>query len=408
LYQQDLIDGHIRAHLRAAPPRRPMFPIIPLGIHCDDFTPDKAAGQGLRDQIGAAPGDVVFTTIARLTPHEKFDPLPIYRAMALAQAELNGQKLHVVFCGVFQDDYSRQVFKKGAAQMMPQVGFTVLDGANPADRKAALSGADVFMFLIDNIQETFGLAPIEAMAAGLPILASDWDGMKDTVNPDVGFRVTTRTLSPQHLMHEALRHHGGIDSYHQYCASASAMTEIDQPELIARVLELARNPELRARMGAAGKVRARSHYDWRNVIPQMQALWGEQNAMRIAGTAGALRYPGHALAVAPSPTALFASYPTARLDMGSERLVATAVTGALSMADTFALRDYAGIRRSFASLEQIQAVLDALTANGPAGAVAEDLVTPSAQTRFTVDRVLVWLLKYGFAHRIGQSPPAPE
>ncbi len=49
--------------------------------------------------------------------------------------------------------------------------------------------------MIDNIQETFGLAPLEGMAAGLPLLVSDWDGMKDTVSPDVGFRVKTRSLA---------------------------------------------------------------------------------------------------------------------------------------------------------------------------------------------------------------------
>lgn len=401
LYQQDLIDGHIRVHLRAQPPARPMFPVIPLGIHCDDFTPDPAAGSALRDRIKAGPQDVVFTTIARLTPHEKFDPLPIYRAMQVAQEQLSGQRLHLVLCGVFRDDYSRRIFEKGAAALMPDVGFTLLDGAKPEDRKAALSGADVFMFLIDNIQETFGLAPIEGMAAGLPILATDWDGMKDTVTPDVGFRVTTRSLSPQHLAQEALRHHGGIDSYHQYCAATSAVTEVDQPELVARILELARNPDLRARMGAAGRLRAREIYDWQAVIPQMQDLWAEQSARRQAGAASALRYPAHALAVAPSPTGLFASYPSARLDMGQERLVASRQTGPLSLTETFKLRDYAALKRSFASLEQVEKIHAALTAAGEAGALADDLTAPTGLNRLTVDRVLVWLLKYGFAERKG-------
>lgn len=399
LYQQELIDNHIRAHLKAAPPARPMFPVIPLGIHCDDFEPDQAAGQALRARIGAAPEDVVFATIARLTPHEKFDPLPIYRAMQIAQGQLPGQRLHVVFCGVFSDDYARRIFEKSAPRMMPDVGFALLDGANPNDRKAALSGADVFMFLIDNIQETFGLAPIEGMAAGLPILASDWDGMKDTIATDVGFRVTTRMLSPQHLTAEALRYHGEIDNYHQYCAATSATTEIDQQELVARILELARNREMRIKMGAAGRLRARQVYDWAKVIPQMQDLWAEQNARRVAGAASALRYPSHALAVAPSPTGLFAAYPTARLNMDGERLIGVANSGVLSLSETFHLRDYAGLKRSFASLEQVEKTHAALIAAGDEGAVAEDLVIPSGENRMTVDRVLVWLLKYGFARR---------
>jgi glycosyltransferase involved in cell wall biosynthesis len=234
-----------------------MLPVIPLGIHTDDFARDDGARAALRARIGAGEGDVVFATIARLTPHEKFDPLPIYLAMQAAQKQITGQKLHVVFCGQFREDYSRRVFEQGAARLMPDVGFHLLDGASVDDRRATLSGADVFTFLIDNIQETFGLAPLEGMAAGLPLLVSDWDGMKDTVSPEVGFRITSRMLPAPTLAPEALRYQGGIDNYVQYCGSTSAMTEIDLPELTARIVQLARDPDLRARMGAAGLARAR-------------------------------------------------------------------------------------------------------------------------------------------------------
>ncbi|MEY3961006.1 MAG: hypothetical protein RIR14_1660, partial [Pseudomonadota bacterium] len=341
-YQLDLIDTHLKRQLNATLRPRPLLPVIPLGIHCDDFTPDPAAGKALRARLGAAEGDVVFTTIARLTPHEKFDPLPIYLAMQAAQKKLGpGQKLHVAFCGVFREDYSRRVFEEGARRLMPDVGFALLDGADAAERKAVLSGADVFMFLIDNIQETFGLAPIEGMAAGLPLLVSDWDGMKDTVTPDVGFRVTSRTLPGPHLAQEALRYQGGYDSYVQYCSLASAMTEIDMGELTARILDLAQNPGLRRKMGAAAQVRARSVYDWAQIIPQMQALWAEQEARRTAAEARPARYAADALPIAPSPTGLFGSYPTAFAGFAEVRLVARDLTGRPGPAETLDLRDYA-------------------------------------------------------------------
>ena len=38
--------------------------------------------------------------------------------------------------------------------------------------------ADVFLTLSDNLQETFGLTVIEAMTAGLPVVANDWNGYK--------------------------------------------------------------------------------------------------------------------------------------------------------------------------------------------------------------------------------------
>ena len=398
-FQLDLIDDHLKRQLDARLTPRPLLPVIPLGIHCDDFTPDPAAGRALRDRLGAAEGDVVFTTIARLTPHEKFDPLPIYLAMQAAQRKLGaGQKLHIAFCGIFREEYSRKVFVEGARRLMPDVGFALLDGASADDRRQALSGADVFMFLIDNIQETFGLAPIEGMAAGLPLLVSDWDGMRDTVTPDVGFRITSRSLPGPHLAQEALRYQGGIDSYVQYCSLASAMTEIDMGELTARILDLAQNPGLRRRMGAAGQARARSVYDWAQIVPQMQALWDEQAARRRK--AASHRYPADALAIAPSPTALFGSYPTTQGGFAGQRLVARDLTGRIGPAEMMDLRDYAGVKRVFAPKAQVLAVFQAVEG---AGAQGTDLATLAAGLNaapLIVERILIWLLKYDFIRRV--------
>lgn len=400
-FSLDLIDDHLTRRFGAVLPPRPMLPVIPLGVHCDDFARDDAARADLRARIGAGPDDVVFATIARLTPHEKFDPLPIYLAMQSAQAQLKGQKLHVVFCGQFREDYSRRVFEQGAAKLMPDVGFHLLDGASPSDRRATLSGADVFMFLIDNIQETFGLAPLEGMAAGLPLLVSDWDGMKDTVSPDIGFRIPTAMPPAPLVASEALRYQGGIDSYVQYCSNTSAMTEIDLPQLVARIVQLASDPALRARMGAAALARVRARFDWQAVVPQMQDLWAEQDRIRRAGQPKAYRVAPHHLPVGPAPSALFAGYPSKIENTGQLRLRANAV--GYSVADVLATRNYQGVGRVFAEPEIIEAVWRALIAAGANGAGVDDIIAacgPPAPPRERVERVMMWLLKYGFAARI--------
>ena len=398
-FQMDLIDAHMTRHLRSQPPPRPMLPVIPLGIHCDDFVPDVAAGQSLRAALGAGPDDVIFTTLARLTPHEKFDPLPIYLAMQAAQRQLPGLKLHIAFCGIFRDAFSRDVFEKGAARLMPDVGFALLDGSDEADRKAALSGSDVFMFLIDNIQETFGLAPIEAMAAGLPLLVSDWDGLRDTVTPDVGFRITTRTLPPGHLTQEALRYQGGIDQYAQYISATAAMTEIDMPELTARIIELAANPDLRRSMGAAGAARARAVYDWAQIIPQMQALWGEQDALRSANPAQSIHYAPDGVPIAPSPTALFASYPTQQVTFADTRFIAADLNHRIGLAEVLALRNFEALNRVFAPPDRIAAVLAEVTDAGTDGAGLNQIARSAGLKRQATERILIWLLKYDFIRR---------
>ncbi|MBC7736167.1 MAG: glycosyltransferase family 4 protein, partial [Candidatus Saccharibacteria bacterium] len=395
-----LIDDHVRARFGSEPPLRPMLPVIPLGIHTPDFARDPAPRAALRARLNCGPQDVVFSTIARLTPHEKFDPLPVFIAVQQAQTALPpGQKLHVVFCGLFRHPYARDVFTQGAARLMPNVGFLLLDGASPQDRRETLSGADVSLFMIDNIQETFGLAPLEGMAAGLPLLVSDWDGMKDTVTPDVGLRVKTRTLGPQHLANESLRLQGGVDDYSQYCAAVSAMTEVDMPDLTARILDLATNPDLRARLGAAALQRVRQIYDWQTVIPQMQALWAEQGQRRVAGKARNHRIPGHMLPVAPSPTLLFQSYPTEQIDPGHGRYVATDLTGRPGLTELLKLRNYAALHRLFAAEAQIAAVLAQITAEATGTTVAAIAQTTSL-TPMYVNPIVMWLLKYDFIRRL--------
>ena len=47
------------------------------------------------------------------------------------------------------------------------------------------------------MQESFGLTPIEAMAAGLPRVISDWDGYRDSVNDgEDGFLIRTARNRP--------------------------------------------------------------------------------------------------------------------------------------------------------------------------------------------------------------------
>jgi glycosyltransferase involved in cell wall biosynthesis len=397
LTQMDLIDNHIRHRFGNEPPARPMFPVIPLGIHTGDFTRDEAARADLRSRLAAAETDVVFSTIARLSPHEKFDPIPIFLSMQAASRDLPpGIKMHVVMCGIFRQPYARKVFEDGAAKLMPDVGFLLLDGQKTEERRATLSGADVFLFMIDNIQETFGLAPLEGMAAGLPVLGSDWDGLKDTITPDVGLRVKSRMLGPQHMANESLRLQGGIDDYPQYCAAVSAMTELDMADMKGKIVALASNPGLRLQMGQAALQRVQSQYDWKAVIPQMQALWAEQIARKRVATAKAFRIRGYSLPIGPSPSLLFAGYPTETANLATQRFHAPDRSGLSGLADVLALRNYQGLNRIFAEPAQIAAIYAAVQAGH---STVQTICKATQMREMFVERVLMWLLKYDFVRR---------
>jgi glycosyltransferase involved in cell wall biosynthesis len=383
-------------------PARPLIPVIPLGVTCNDFRPDPALGQSLRDRLGIGPGDIAAVTIARLTPDEKFDPLPLFIAMELAAAELRafgGGKLHLVLCGQFREPFWQDVFAKAAAELMPSCGYHLLDGSNAEERKATLSGGDMFVFPIDNLQETFGLAPIEAMAAGLPVIVSDWDGMKDTVTPDVGFRIPTEMPRAGLASYISQRYLGGTDTYIQYLSQLSALTTLEVPALTRALVTLATDPDLRARMGAMARARAERLYDWRVVIPQMQALWAEQAAMlaharATAGPAIARRDPA-LIPVCPVPEEMFAAYPTTRAS-DTRRLVAVDTGTRPGPRETMTLRNYAARRRILEDPARIQAILATYAAAGPKGATEAEIAAATRLAPAVIARVSLWLLKYHF------------
>jgi hypothetical protein len=253
------------------------------------------------------------------------------------------------------------------------------------------------------VQETFGLAPVEAMAAGLPLIVSDWDGLKQTVSSDAGIRVSTEMPGKGLATYLSQRYLGGTDSYLHYVGQLAAMTRIDIAALTRALVTLGTDPDLRRRMGEAGRARARALYDWRVVIPQMQALWAEQSAMlaharQKGGRPVRPRNPA-GVPVGPAPDVMFKAYPTLPApDLPARRFAATDLGPQSGVAETFELRRYGLSRRLIETPQRLQSLLSAYGAAGkpgltPAEAGAAAGLSPAAAARATL-----WLLKYGYLH----------
>lgn len=391
--QMELIDDFLLHRFGGQVPPRPQLPVIPLGVDCDEFRPDPAAGMALRAELGIAAEDSVALVVARLSPHEKFDPLPVYLALQRAQAG-TGRRLHLILYGNFPDSYSQRIFLAPARELMPDVTLHHLPHEGAARRLAALSAAEMFLFLIDNLQESFGIAPVEAMAAGLPLVASDWDGIRDTVDGGAGFRIPTTGARPEHVTATGLRYHGGTDNYIQYLSQLSAVTQIDVGQMAEAVRRLMLDGDLRARMGAAGQARARAMFDWQVVIPAMQDLFAELDAIRCK--ADPAKYPpisAAALPVAPSPMDYFAAFPTERLPKA--RQFRWSGTTTVPVTRMLALRDYPVTKRIFETPEDVARVADALAARG--GATAAEIAAELNTSPLKVERCLLWLMKYDYA-----------
>lgn len=299
---------------------RPRLPVIPLGVHPRAHARDAAARGAWRDRLGIGADDVVFLYVGRLDALGKTNPLPMLLALGEATRDAGLPRAHLVLAGWFARPAEEAQVRTAAKAACPAVTLHVLDGRR-ADVKAGIwSAADVFVLLVDNVQETFGLAPVEAMAAGLPCVVTDWDGFKDTVRDGVdGFRIPTALPLPPLGLDLALGYEAGQTSYDAYVGGASQFTAIDVPAAADACRRLLVDPDLRARMGAAGVARATADFDWSVVLRRWRDLWDELDAVRRSDEPeqAPRRADAEPVPARPDPFNVFAAWPTAALDAGT-------------------------------------------------------------------------------------------
>lgn len=372
----------------------PQLPVIPLGIHTQDFAFTEARKTAARAALGVDEHTLVVLFMGRLSFHAKAHPLAMYQALERA-AQVTDKPVVLVECGWHANDFIKKAYADAARLACPSVRVITLDGRKAEDRQTAWAGADVFCSLSDNIQETFGIVPIEAMAAGLPVVVADWDGYKDTVRDGIdGFRIPT--LMPQAGLGTdlALRHALEIDTYDMYCGHACSLVAVEVQATVQAFVRLFESPELRRQMGEAGRQRAREVYDWAAIIPQYEALWAQLTKIRTAQAKDQQPLP-HPWPARMDPFHAFAAYPTRTL---TEQTVLGLVDGDADTAlkRTLAYRQLAMVdfaKVVLPSEAEIGAVLQA-AASGPKAAVALIAAIPAERQAF-VFRSLVWLVKLG-------------
>ena len=294
------------------------LPIIPLGVDTGQFAASaqsKASRAALRSELGVSSEDIVVLYVGRLIHYAKAHPVPMYLALEKA-AQRTSRKMHLIQAGWFEEEGNvERNYKDAAARFCPSVHSVFLDGRKPQVRATVWAAADIFMSLSDNVQETFGITPIEAMAAGLPVVVADWDGYRESVRDGVdGFTVPTLSPPPGTALDWSAAFGADMMNYSTFIANAAMVTSVDVERAARAVGELAGNADLRQRMGEAGRLRARDSYDWRVVIRAYEELWGELGSRRASAAecvpvaAGAAANP-----LCDDPFRLFAHYATATL-----------------------------------------------------------------------------------------------
>jgi len=292
------------------------LPVIPLGVDSVRFDrlSELERRTEQREKLGVAEDEVVILYVGRLNYLAKANPLPLL----LAAEEIAGKSatpVRVVFNGYFNDEMNKTAFKQAVQKVNENAQVNFIRHGDSDYPDGFWAGADIFCSLSDNIQESFGLTPIEAMAASLPVVVSDWDGYRDTVRDgDVGFTVPTLAPPPGSGADMAYGYFAGQLTYGDYLGGVSQSTSVDVGQLVKALMPLIENPDLRLKMGRAGRQEVMNRFEWSRIIRAYEELWQELSMRRRE--ADEIAAPSQDAGFHPSfpdPLTMFESFPTRHL-----------------------------------------------------------------------------------------------
>jgi len=207
--------------------------VIHNGIDVAAYARDDAKGQQLRHQWEIAGDEVVAVWAGRLNRQKGLDVL--LAAVPLLAARLGNRRLRLVIGGQgpWQGMLEEFIRRQGpsAPVRVQYMGFV-------QDAAGLYSAGD--LLVMPSRWEGFGLSAAEAMAAGLPVVATDIKGLREVVVAD-----ETGLLIPP-----------------------------ENPAALAlAIAKLATDPTLRDRMGQAGMQRVHEHFTVQHMVRAHEELY---------------------------------------------------------------------------------------------------------------------------------------
>jgi D-inositol-3-phosphate glycosyltransferase len=271
---QKLFDGvadRLQTTRRLSCRFRGRFDIIPLGVDTERFQPrDKTE---IRRAIGLPEDAFLITWVGRFSFRDKADLLPLLTVFARLVKANPRRTLCLVLAGSGVPLVTR-VLRRHTEALGVAERVRFIEPLAPDRRHLIHAAADVFVSVADNIQEMFGLTPLEAMASGVPQVVADWAGYREAVvHGETGFLIPTWLADADAEANAWVGSVKGEDFVdHLLMAQATA---IDLDALQAASQQLIDNDDLRVRMADASRRRALDQYAWPHIVTRYEALWEE-------------------------------------------------------------------------------------------------------------------------------------
>ncbi len=285
----------------------PQLKVIPLGVPDPELGNQQNLRQGLRQRLGLAENTALILLYGRVSLVDKMDVRPFFSALRRIRTKYPQLSFSFYVAGSMDDDSLKEQMQELAKTW--DIPFTISPNPSRELKKELFAAADIFVSPTDNIQETFGLTLVEAAQAGLPVIASDWNGYKDiVVSEQTGILVPT--LAPTDT--PDLDTIAGVlfNKIHQLLRSQQ--TALHVPYLENALYRLISQPNVRKEMGQKAKERAAKLYTFDAVVEGWIEFWQElQNTPISAEQEAQLRGEKHPYALDFGKT--FSAYASHRL-----------------------------------------------------------------------------------------------
>ena len=362
------------------------------------------AARDMRSRLGLE-REVVFLYLGRICPYSKMDLMPLFPALLRAQQLGLSKGGYAVILAGWADE--KQNLPDALQSYAHSLGIRLIPCIRPTDaeRRALYAAADIFLSPSDNIQESFGLTVAEAGAAGLPVIASDFDGYRDIVAheqtgllvPTLGFTDTAETEVQSLFWFD-----------NQYHLKLSQSCALHIPALGEALARLGTDESLRRRMGEAGRKRVLELFAWDRVIARQVGLWDELAAFPLTAE------QEYCLRVARHPQLMryseyFRGHFTQTLDEAAlvGMILQRTATGGAVYRGLIPLAHYAGMEHLL-NPEAVRLMLLAARRPVPGTALMRSLLdffrerSPSPFVRERAAFTLIWALKHDYLEYAGK------
>ena len=202
--------------------------VVPNGV---DLDVAQQAARGYRAHLGIPPGAFVVLFLGRMHRIKRLDLL----GAAFAEVRATRPSAHLVLAGPDEHGLVPDLLRRLSAHAGAVHALDVVSGP---DKWALLKDADVMVQCSDS--ESFGLAVVESLAAGVPVIATRTTPWREIEVRDCGFWV-----------------------------------EQTAPAIAAAIRTLLDDPARRARMGERAAAFAREQFGWDAIAPAMARLYSE-------------------------------------------------------------------------------------------------------------------------------------